>query len=517
VFVGFLLLYLVTLGRSPPLGDAIPMWEAAEGLVRHGSFAIPLRWPVNAPLGRGDHYYPVAALLACLVHVPGALLQAILGSVAPSRAPQLAVLTSQLGPVVVGALTMALFFRLALQVGYSRRQAAWTTLLLGSGTSLWVYAHRPYSEILQAACFVAFLGTLLRAAEHPARGAFLRWGLAVAFLVNSKNLYFVCLPGALVYLWLRLRGRRPALLTGLVWAALGLLPGLIALAGYNFVRWGSVTSSGYGAVTQGVWRESIFFGLWGQIFSPGRSVFLFSPPLVLALFGIRRFVARRSAAAMAIALTLAPVVLVYSRYLFWSGDWGWGPRYLVFALPALVLPAAELFDRAPSARRARRAGLCAVFLAGLTVQGLGMAFYWDDFIAIARRVQYAWLGHPDSSGSALAPYPCYSCFDELYGVQWLPSMQPIEGHWWLLRHKLAHDDWMTAQADAPWRRYTSLVLNIERPYDDAQIDWWPLLAPRGRRLPLVVVGGLFLALALPTRLWIYALRGGDPAEGTDLK
>src|SRR5450432_3909771 len=159
------------------------MWEAARNLVRHGSFAIGTRWPINAPLGRGGHYYPVAALLACLTHVPGALLEAILGAAAPLRAPQLAVLTSQLGPVVLGALTPALFFRLLLQVGYSRRQSAWTTLLLGAGTSIWVYAHRPYSEAVQAVCFVVFLGTLLRAAETPTRGAFFRWGLAIALLV----------------------------------------------------------------------------------------------------------------------------------------------------------------------------------------------------------------------------------------------------------------------------------------------------------------------------------------------
>jgi hypothetical protein len=509
-------LYLFTTGRTPPLGDAIPMWEAALDLVRHGSFAIGTRWPINAPLGRGGHYYPVAALLACLIHVPGALLQVILGWAAPLRAAELVPLTSQLGPVVLGALTPALFFRLLLQVGYSRRQAAWTTLLLGAGTSIWVYAHRPYSEAVQAVCLVVFLGTLLRAAETPTRGAFFRWGLAIALLVNSKNVYFVCLPGALVFLWLRLRARQRELLGGLGWAGLGLAPGLLALAAYNFGRWGALTASGYGAVTQGAWRENIFFGLWGQLLSPGRSVFLFSPPLILALFGIRRLWTRRPAVAMAIGLTLAPIVLVYARYLFWSGDWGWGPRYLVFALPALVLPAAELFERDPPPGRAKRVALGAVLLLGLLVQSLGTAFYWDDFIAIARRVQYSWLGHPDLSGSILAPYPCFSCFDELYGVQWLPSMQPIEGHWWLLRHKLAHDDWRSAQKDAPWARYTSLTFNIQEAYDRAEIDWWPLMAPRGRRLVVVLLGGLFPGLVIPWRLWRSTLRG-DPDEGGEAR
>src|SRR5262249_26277068 len=103
VFVGFLCLYALSATRSPPLSDAVPMWQAAADLVRHGSFASDARWPVNAPPGVGGHYYPVAALLACLVHVPGALLHVALSALAPARAPELAVMTSQLRPLVLGA------------------------------------------------------------------------------------------------------------------------------------------------------------------------------------------------------------------------------------------------------------------------------------------------------------------------------------------------------------------------------------------------------------------------------
>ncbi len=511
MFVGFLCLYVVTLGFTPPRGDAIPMWDAAVNLVRHGTFAIDLRWPNNAPLGRNGHYYPVAALLACLVHVPGAALQLALEKLAPASAQSLLFVTSEIGPLACGALTLALCHRLLVENGYDERQAAWTTLLLGTGTTILVYAHRPYSEMVQTVCFTAFFRELLRAGEGPSRGAFLRLGLAASLLVNSKNIYFVCLPSAALYLFVHLRARRPELLSGVGWAALGLAPGLLASALYNYVRWGAITNSGYGgAVTAGFWRENVFFGLWGQLFSPGRSVFLFSPPLVLALLGFRRLITRRPHLALAMGLVLGPVILLYARYLFWSGDWGWGPRYLVFAVPVLMIPAAELLGEGPSpgrAARAARVGCAVVFLAGLAVQGLGTAFYWDDFIAISRQVQYQWLGRPNSSGSPLAPYPCFSCFEELYAVEWLPATQPIEGHWWLLRHKLAGDDWKTAERDAPWSRYTSLTLDIARSYDYAEIDWWPWLAPRGSRVALVLLSVLVLPLLLPWRLWRAALRG----------
>jgi len=519
VFVGFLCLYILTASRTVPFGDAVPMWEAARNLVQHGSFAIGHPWPVNAPPGRGGLYYPVAALLACLVHVPGALLQALLERLGTAAAPSTIPFTSQLAPLLLGALVPALFFRMAQRLGYDRRQVAIMTLLLGAGTPVLVYAHRPYSEIVQAACFLFFFDALLRAEREPDRRALLRLGIAAGLLINSKNVYFACFPGACALLVLRWRAQRGLVSRGLGWAGAGFLPGLLAFVAYNQVRWGSPFASGYGgAVTAGFWRENVLVGLWGQFLSPGKSVFLYAPPLLLALFGVRRFVARRPVAAAAAALTVGPIVLIYARYIFWSGDWAWGPRYLLFALPALLLPIGELTVAratdapAPSDRRQRagRIALVAAGVAGLFVQLLGSSFDWSDFTKISMDAQHAWLGRPDLSGTPVAPQPCFSCFEHLYPLQWLPPMQPIRGQWWLLTHKLAGDDWRTAEADAPWKSYTSLTLDIREAYDTAALDWW-LAVPTSRgRWPLLLIA-LLLLLAMPVRPWLTDLRAAGVA------
>jgi hypothetical protein len=509
VFVAFLCLYLLSSGRSTPFGDAVPMWQSAQNLVRHGSFAIDAPWPVNAPPGPDGRFYPVAALLAVLVHVPGAALAAALAALAPGRGIQFVAVTSRLGPLLLGAAVPALFFRMLLRLGYERRQAAWTTLLVGVATSIWVYARSSYSEIAQTACFLIFFSALLDAVRSPAAGSLARWGLAAGLLVNTKNIYLACLPGALAFIVWRIRvhaGWRRLL----GWASLGFAPGLVALGWYGWVRWGSIFATGYGGVTRGFWRENPLVGLWGLLLSPGKSLFLFSPPLILALFGVRRFVTRRREAAWAIALTVVPIVLIYSRYLFWSGDWCWGPRYLAFAVPVLLLPVAELFG-APGPcfqlrRRARQLAVWAALLGGVAIQIIGNAFAWDDFVLIAHQAQMQWLGVPDTRGTPLAPEPCFSCFEDLYPLQWLPPMQPIAGGWWLLRHKIAGSDWKAAEADAPWKRYTSLTLDIETSYVRAHIDWW-LLGTSPDLRPVAIVSTLFLLLAIPLRPWMRALRG----------
>ena len=290
---------------------------------------------------------------------------------------------------------------------------------------------------------------------------------------------------------------------------------MAAFGWYGWVRWGSVLATGYGGVTRGFWRENPVAGLWGLLLSPGKSLFLFSPPLILALFGLRRFLARRRDVSWAIALTVGPILLIYSRYLFWSGDWCWGPRYLAFALPVLLLPAAELFGEpmpsTQSRRQAGKLGVWATLLAGTTIQIIGNAFAWDDFVLISHQAQLQWLGVPDSRGTVLAPAPCFSCFEDLYPLQWLPPMQPIAGGWWLLRHKIARSDWKAAEADAPWKRYTSLTLDIESSYTHAQIDWW-LLGTSSELRSVALVSMLFLLLAVPVRPWVGALRGRKTDE-----
>ena len=46
------------------------------------------------------------------------------------------------------------------------------------------------------------------------------------------------------------------------------------------------------------------------------------------------------------------------------------------------------------------------------------------------------------------------------------------GNYWLWDHLPKNHDWITAERDAPWRRYTHLNINIAENYARARIDWW---------------------------------------------
>lgn len=485
LFLAAFCFFLVTGGREAPWGDARPIWEVADALVRRGAISIATPWPPDLPRGRNNRVYAVAPLLQSLVHVPGAAGRRALGQLAPRSAPHSLALASHVGPAALGALVCVLFFGLCSRLGFSKWSAGASTALLAAATTLWVYARSPYGEILQAACFTAFFAALVRAPTGPPRRAGLVLGATAGLLVASKLVYAVAVLGGVVFLAGSLRGRWRELRTLVLWAAAAAAPFAALVLFYNWARWGSLTDAGYvltpkaGVVNASPFGEKISTGLWGMFLSPGKSVFLYSPPLVLALFGFPRLLRRSPAVVWAMTATIVPVLLVYSRFLFWAGDYAWGPRYLVFAVPVMLLPAAALIDdvRAWAAgwrRRVAAAAIGAVAAIGLFVQALGISFYWDHFIRISHEAATRWLGAPDRRG---APTPerdglCGACFEDMYPLQWLPAFQPIHGHWWLLKHVVRGDDWTRATTDAPWRRYTSLELDVSARYREARLDWW---------------------------------------------
>ena len=90
---------------------------------------------------------------------------------------------------------------------------------------------------------------------------------------------------------------------------------------------------GYGA-EQSQFSTPLLLGLRGFLFSPSKSLFIFSPLIVLGLFGVKTFYAKHRAMTVTIlALTIIDI-LFYARWHDWQGGWAWGPRLIV---PVMIL------------------------------------------------------------------------------------------------------------------------------------------------------------------------------------
>ena len=472
LFIAVTCLYFASMSREVPWGDARAIYDVAESMVNLQGVSVPVRWPSDAPPGRNGKFYAAQPFIPSLLHLPGAALRGALWHLHPG--PELehlsAVFACHLAGTLLGGLVAWLFFCLCLRHGASPPLAGLAAILLATTSIVWVYARSPFSEITQIAGFTGFFLELTKLVERPDRRTALLAGLWAGLLLNTKYIYALSFPGALLLVVLAHRKALRSLAAPLLSAALGFLPGLLMALLYNYLRFGSIMKTGYAGIGN-VLVENVLVSLWGFLFSPGKSLFLYTPALVLAVLGFPGLWRSHRWTVLAMLATIVPVILLYCCYPAWPGDWAWGPRYAVFAIPVLLLPVISFFS---SARRTGRSLAVALLAVGLCVQLLGNAFYWDHFIRIGLDARTKWLGQPNRSASVTADKGgyCEGCFEDTYPTVWLGPFQPILGHLWLLRHVPFHHDWKRASEDAPWRRHTQLAIEAKATYDRARVDLW---------------------------------------------
>jgi hypothetical protein len=147
--------------------------------------------------------------------------------------------------------------------------------------------------------------------------------------------------------------------------------------------------------TTGMFTGSLPVGLAGLTVSPSRGILIYSPIVLVALYGaVRAWKApldsERTAGAfdrndvllLARYLSLAAVaiLLTYSKFIAWWGGHGYGPRYLTDAMPLIAplfaLGLSPLVVRTSRARIGRVAAIM-VLTYSIAIQAIG-AFCWPS-------------------------------------------------------------------------------------------------------------------------------------------
>jgi hypothetical protein len=142
------------------------------------------------------------------------------------------------------------------------------------------------------------------------------------------------------------------------------------------------------------WSTPFHTGVFGALFQPEKSIFLFDPLLVLAIFLLawlwKRVTPEVRAYGAASLLLLFGYICFYARYTFWSGDFAWGDRYVSTTVELVALIAVPLLMRyrAVLGKAIWRAG-CVAIAVSLAIQLASLAFWLPLEIYQMER-----LGHP---------------------------------------------------------------------------------------------------------------------------
>ncbi len=357
IFLVFSAFYLLTMSGHLYSPDEETMYLVTQGIALRGDVAVVA--DAGAPVAAlrpgidGQHYSPygiLPSLLALPLFAVGALA-APFGTVAFDYATRMAV--SSFNGLVTAA-TVALLAAWCLRLRVSPRKTFGVMLLYGVCTFAWPYARTFFSEPLTALLLLIAVERIATArSQRDTTWLLFVAGIAAGLMVATRLAGAIALPLLAVYvLW----PPRPHLAStrstcieqliqlvwrGLVWGS-GLLPGFALLLAYNIARFDTLLATGYTSEAQ-AFTTPLAEGIVGLLFSPGKSLLLYAPPVLLALPGAMRLWKHQRGLVVVILSICIAYVGLYAQWSMWWGGGVWGPRFLLPIIPLLIMLAAATF------------------------------------------------------------------------------------------------------------------------------------------------------------------------------
>jgi hypothetical protein len=389
---------LASSGRARTADEYMQFFQA-QSLIERGSTAVPQALEFNNLYGRIDlhgqprtPYPPGQALLSIPTLLIAKLLLTHLPGVTQTRSTifYVELFGAVLSSALAAAGAMALFFLTLIRLGTSSLNAFLMSLCVSFGTLLFPYSGYFFSEPFTTLVLMAAIFFIARpSAGQPTSRAIVVAGLLLAFAIWIRPTLVLATPVFVIALLLRERfaGIRPALIM-CVFPAASALAYLVR----NTILFGSPFEFGYPKVEEfgkalNSFHTPFYVGLEGFLISPGKSIFIYLPLLILALFGLRRLWNRdRAVATLAAGLPLL-YLLFYMRYTQWEGGNCPGPRYL---LPFLIVTCLCLGPVLESGRPWTRRCLLVLAICGFAVQVItySTSFFEDQSVGTSGPAYY---------------------------------------------------------------------------------------------------------------------------------
>ena len=278
------------------------------------------------------------SVLAIPFYLAGKVLSSLLG-IEVSLATQFSV--SMINTLLTALSCLLIFLFATNRFNFSPG----TALLLASGFGLssiaWYYSEDFMSEpattlfMLSAVYFVTGKDPDLRKRDLLLAGIFL------ALAISCRLAALVAVPGFIIYQWMvwaeSEEKNKSELVMDLVRPAIPIVTVLVIIMVYNYIRFADPLETGYEKFS-----GRFMVGLFGLLFSPGKSLFLFNPLTLLGCLSFALCFREQRKTTLLFVWLIVSHLLLFSFWGSWQGGMSWGPRLMLVVIPYLILPAGFL-------------------------------------------------------------------------------------------------------------------------------------------------------------------------------
>ena len=389
LFVFFISVYLFTAsGFNFFQTDASrARYEVTKSIVERGDLSIPEGLGFKGVDGRDYSWY---GLGQSLLMVPFYIIGKAIGT--PEN-------TVSMMNQVMGAAVVVILFLFAIALGYSKRASLLVSIFYGLGTMAWPLAKQPFDHTIET-FFILF--SVYCMYLYVTRGKILTLiftglSLGVAFVTRTTSILIA--PSLFILMVSSTKQRAPFKTTvrtmtrDIVLFSIAFVPFLVLTLWYDNYRFGSLFETGATLLSKSTGIKlfegtSFLNGLSGLLVSPGKGFFYYSPVAILFLFTIKDFLRKHHGIGIAFVVIILSYIIFFSKYLFWHGDWAWGPRYLLVITPFLMLPLCELFDSSQWIKKPLlRSIVYALFIISLAVQISAVSVDFNKYLLRLRFIE----------------------------------------------------------------------------------------------------------------------------------
>lgn len=260
---------------------------------------------------------------------------------------------------------MYLYF---IETNLTKKQAFILSLITLFATNLFVYSKHSFAHMMFITFLVLAFYLIKKYAGNNQRKYLIFAGAAYGATALSYNASFILTFPSLIIYYLLLK-KTPLKLTSLkslftdsLNFFIGTIPFLIPYLWYEHLRNSSqLDYVNFAADKLAHVPVSMFIeGLYGQLLSPGRSIFIYSPVLVIIIFfwhKIKANVLPELTALTVMALLYIPFLSIqvvwgdggslgtYGYTALWHGEASWGPRYLLPLIPFGLIIVGNIYSK----------------------------------------------------------------------------------------------------------------------------------------------------------------------------
>ncbi len=336
--LGLFVLFLTVFAVSPVETSTDSRWSIhtamsfVQGLGGDLTAYLPILekegfYHIDYPDGRPRTRYPIGT---SLLAIPAVIVASLTNShFAEGLRDHIPTTTEKFIASLFGAAAGVVFFWVVLYQFQSLAIALGSSFIFSFCTSMWstatraLWQHGPLVLMLVIAMLL-----LVRARRRPDLIQYVSLPLAMAFVIRPTAIVPIVILSAYVWFF-----QRAWFVRYLCWAAIIAVPWIA----YNFAIYHRLLPAYY---TGEAFSSQTRFveGLLGNLFSPSRGVFVFSPVLLFASSGF--VLALRDATQRPLHLAYGAIIVGHSiivgaASMWWAGH-SFGPRFMTDVVPFLV-------------------------------------------------------------------------------------------------------------------------------------------------------------------------------------